>query len=160
MSRNLDVRLTVPVIDGVGLKDDTCVVALRITTDGVKLPLGLWEGSTENTTVTSELLSNRVHRGLDVEQGGAGRDRWRHLHERADRGAVPGAHDQITLPVTRLSAIVNLGRPLIDHPHRRQPPTTLRATQPPTTPPTPGRPRQRHRRVVDRLVDRLHGQPP
>jgi putative transposase len=27
------------------------------------------EGSTENKTVTSELLSNLVHRGLDVEQG-------------------------------------------------------------------------------------------
>jgi len=35
----------------------------------VKIPLGLWEGSTENKTVTSELLSNLVHRGLDVEQG-------------------------------------------------------------------------------------------
>jgi putative transposase len=70
MSRNLaDVRLAVLMIDGVGLKDHTCVVALGITTDGVKIPLGLWEGSTENKTVTSELLSNLVHRGLDVEQG-------------------------------------------------------------------------------------------
>ena len=70
MSRPLaDVRLAVLMIDGVGLKDHTCVVALGITTDGVKLPLGLWEGSTENKTVTSELLSNLVHRGLDVEQG-------------------------------------------------------------------------------------------
>ena len=70
MSRPLaDVRLAVLMIDGVGLKDHTCVVALGITTDGVKIPLGLWEGSTENKTVTSELLSNLVHRGLDVEQG-------------------------------------------------------------------------------------------
>jgi transposase-like protein len=70
MSRNLqDVRLAVLMIDGVGLKDHTCVVALGITTDGVKLPLGLWEGSTENKTVTSELLSNLVARGLDTEQG-------------------------------------------------------------------------------------------
>ena len=70
MSRRLDdVRLAVLMIDGVGLKDHTCVVALGITTDGVKIPLGLWEGSTENKTVTSELLSNLVHRGLDVEQG-------------------------------------------------------------------------------------------
>ena len=70
MSRRLDdVRLAVLMIDGVGLKDHTCVVALGITTDGVKLPLGLWDGSTENKTVTSELLSNLVHRGLDVEQG-------------------------------------------------------------------------------------------
>ena len=70
MSRRLDdVRLAVLMIDGVGLKDHTCVVALGITTDGVKIPLGLWDGSTENKTVTSELLSNLVHRGLDVEQG-------------------------------------------------------------------------------------------
>jgi transposase-like protein len=70
MARPLaDVRLAVLMIDGVGLKDHTCVVALGITTDGVKIPLGLWEGSTENKTVTRELLSNLVHRGLDVEQG-------------------------------------------------------------------------------------------
>jgi putative transposase len=70
MARSLaDVRLAVLMIDGVGLKDHTCVVALGITTDGVKIPLGLWEGSTENKTVTSELLSNLVARGLDVEQG-------------------------------------------------------------------------------------------
>ena len=70
MSRPLaDVRLAVLMIDGVGLKDHTCVVALGITTGGVKIPLGLWDGSTENKTVTSELLSNLVQRGLDVEQG-------------------------------------------------------------------------------------------
>ena len=70
MSRRLeDVRLAVLMIDGVGLKDHTCVVALGITTDGVKIPLGLWEGSTENKAVAIELLSNLVHRGLDVEQG-------------------------------------------------------------------------------------------
>ena len=70
MARRLDdVRLAVLMIDGIGLKDHTCVVALGITTDGVKVPLGLWEGSTENKTVTTELLSNLVHRGLDTEQG-------------------------------------------------------------------------------------------
>ena len=70
MSRPLsDVRLAVLMIDGVGLKDHTCVVALGITTDGVKIPLGLWDGSSENKTITTELLSNLVHRGLDVEQG-------------------------------------------------------------------------------------------
>ena len=35
MSRRLeDVRLAVLMIDGIGLKDHTCVVALGITTDG------------------------------------------------------------------------------------------------------------------------------
>jgi putative transposase len=70
MARRLDdVRLAVLMIDGVGLKDHTCVVALGITTDGVKIPLGLWEGSTENKTVATALLANLVERGLDVEQG-------------------------------------------------------------------------------------------
>jgi transposase-like protein len=35
----------------------------------VKIPLGLWEGSTENATVATALLSDLVDRGLDVEQG-------------------------------------------------------------------------------------------
>jgi transposase-like protein len=70
MARRLeDVRVAALMIDGVGLKDHTCVVALGITTDGVKIPLGLWEGSTENKAVATALLSNLVHRGLDVEQG-------------------------------------------------------------------------------------------
>ena len=42
---------------------------LGITTDGVKIPLGLWDGSTENATVARELLSNLVARGLDTGQG-------------------------------------------------------------------------------------------
>lgn len=70
MSRRLDdVRLAVLMLDGVVLKDHTNVVALGITTDGVKIPLGLWEGSTENKTVATSLLADLVDRGLDVEQG-------------------------------------------------------------------------------------------
>jgi len=70
MSRRLDdVRLAVLMIDGIELKGRTNVVALGITTDGVKIPLGLWEGSTENATVATALLSDLVDRGLDVEQG-------------------------------------------------------------------------------------------
>jgi putative transposase len=70
MSRRLDdVRLAVLMLDGIVLKEHTNVVALGITTDGVKVPLGLWEGSTENKTVATALLSDLVERGLDVEQG-------------------------------------------------------------------------------------------
>src|SRR5215208_2151564 len=44
MSRRLDdVRLAVLMLDGIELKGRCCVVALGITTDGIKLPLGLWE---------------------------------------------------------------------------------------------------------------------
>ena len=64
-----DVRLAVLMLDAIELKGRCCVVALGITTDGVKVPLGLWDGSTENKTVTAHLLSDLVDRGLDCQQG-------------------------------------------------------------------------------------------
>ncbi len=70
MSRPLgDLRLAALMLDGIELKGRCCVVALGIDTDGVKHPLGLWDGSTENATVATMLLANLVERGLDVEQG-------------------------------------------------------------------------------------------
>jgi transposase-like protein len=70
MSRRLDdVRLAVMMIDGIDLGERTNVVALGITTEGVKIPLGLWDGSTENAAVATALLSDLVERGLDPEQG-------------------------------------------------------------------------------------------
>jgi transposase-like protein len=70
MSRRLDdVRLAVLMLDGIELKGRTNVVALGITTGGVKIPLGLWEGSSENKTVATALLSDLIDRGLDAEQG-------------------------------------------------------------------------------------------
>jgi len=70
MSRSLaDVRLAALMLDGIELKGRCCVVALGVSTDGVKVPLGLWDGSTENTTICRELLADLVDRGLDCEQG-------------------------------------------------------------------------------------------
>ena len=70
MTRQLaDLRLAVMMLDGIELKGRTNIVALGITTEGEKIPLGLWEGSTENATVATALLSDLVERGLDVEQG-------------------------------------------------------------------------------------------
>src|ERR671934_335301 len=70
MSRRLDdVRLAVMMIDGIDLGERTNVVALGVTTEGVKIPLGLWEGSTENAALATALLSDLVERGLDPEQG-------------------------------------------------------------------------------------------
>jgi transposase-like protein len=70
MSRRLDdVRLAVLMVDGIELKGRTNVVCLGITTDGVKIPLGLWEGSTENAALATSLVSDLVDRGLDTEQG-------------------------------------------------------------------------------------------
>src|SRR4051812_42782449 len=70
MSRPLeDLRLAVLMLDGIELKGPLLCLALGIDTDGVKHPLGLWDGSTENATVATTLLTNLVERGLDVEQG-------------------------------------------------------------------------------------------
>ena len=70
MARRLDdVRLAALMVDGLEIKGRTNVVALGISTEGVKVALGLWEGSTENSTVVGALLSDLVDRGLDTEQG-------------------------------------------------------------------------------------------
>ena len=69
MSRRLDdVRLAVMMLDGMEIAERTHVVALGISTEGVKIPLGLWEGSTENATLARTLLADLVDRGLDPEQ--------------------------------------------------------------------------------------------
>src|SRR5438128_9073485 len=69
MSRRLeDVRLAVMMLDGIEIAERTHVVALGITTEGVKIPLGLWEGSTENATLACTLLADLIDRGLDPEQ--------------------------------------------------------------------------------------------
>ena len=69
MSRRLDdVRLAVMMLDGMEIAERTHVVALGISTEGVKTPLGLWEGSTENATLARTLLADLVDRGLDPEQ--------------------------------------------------------------------------------------------
>ena len=70
MSRRLEgVELAAVMLDGIELQGRTNVVCLGITVDGRKLPLGLWEGSTENATVATALLSDLVERGLDVSGG-------------------------------------------------------------------------------------------
>ena len=69
MSRRLDdVRLAVMMLDGLDVAERTHVVALGISTEGVKIPLGLWEGSTENATLARTLLADLVDRGLDPDQ--------------------------------------------------------------------------------------------
>jgi len=69
MSRRLeDVRLAVMMLDGLEIAGRVHVVALGVTTEGVKVPLGLWEGSTENATLARTLLADLVDRGLDPEQ--------------------------------------------------------------------------------------------
>jgi len=70
MNRPLvDLRLAVIMLDGIELHGRTNIVALGISTEGDKLALGLWDGSSENATVAAALLADLVDRGLDVEQG-------------------------------------------------------------------------------------------
>jgi putative transposase len=69
MARRLDdMRLAVMMLDGLEIAERVHVVALGITTEGVKVPLGLWEGSTENATLARSLLADLVDRGLDPGQ--------------------------------------------------------------------------------------------
>lgn len=55
-------------IDGVHVGDHLIVVALGVDLQGVKHPLGLWEGSTENKAVCSSLISNLTDRGLPEDR--------------------------------------------------------------------------------------------
>jgi len=61
-----DLDLVALMIDGVYFAEHLCVVALGIDIDGTKHPLGLVEGSTENTTVVKTLLTGLRDRGLDT----------------------------------------------------------------------------------------------
>jgi len=54
------------MIDGVHFAESCCIVALGIGIDGVKHPLALVEGSTENATLVTGLLVDLRERGLDV----------------------------------------------------------------------------------------------
>ncbi|HEX2299821.1 MAG TPA: IS256 family transposase [Pseudonocardiaceae bacterium] len=54
------------MVDGVHFGEHCCVVALGIDGDGVKHPLALVEGSTENATLVRELLVGLRDRGLDI----------------------------------------------------------------------------------------------
>jgi putative transposase len=58
--------LVAVMIDGVHFAQSCCVVALGIGIDGVKHPLALVEGSTENATLVTDLLVDLRERGLDV----------------------------------------------------------------------------------------------
>lgn len=63
----LDVAVL--MIDGIIFAEVCCVVALAITADGTKVPVGLWDGDTENKTVVTDLLADLVARGLRYDHG-------------------------------------------------------------------------------------------
>ena len=70
MARDLSGEdIKVLMIDGEHLAERCVVVALAITADGTKKPVGLWDGSTENKTVVRALLADLVERGMNVDDG-------------------------------------------------------------------------------------------
>ena len=67
LARPLDgLDLVALMIDGVHFGEHVCVVALGIGIDGIKHPLAVVEGDTENTTVVKDLLVGLRERGLDT----------------------------------------------------------------------------------------------
>src|SRR5262249_41163366 len=54
-------------LDGVVVAQQTVIVALAVTRDGHKEPLGLRLGSTENAVVCTELLQDLLARGLTID---------------------------------------------------------------------------------------------
>jgi putative transposase len=69
LARRLDrLELVALMIDGIELDERCHVVALGVTIDGTKVPLGLWEGSTENATAVTALLADLQERGLGFDQ--------------------------------------------------------------------------------------------
>jgi putative transposase len=64
-----DLETAVLMIDGLTVADQMIVVALVITADGTKVPVGLVLGDTENHIVVKDLLADLVARGLRFEHG-------------------------------------------------------------------------------------------
>jgi putative transposase len=70
MARDLaGLEVAVIMIDGLEIAGQCVVVALAITSDGMKIPVGLWLGDTENKTVVTGLLADLAVRGLSGKGG-------------------------------------------------------------------------------------------
>lgn len=63
-----ELDLAALMVDGVHLAGHSCVVALGVDIDGVKHPLAVVEGSTENAALVTELCVDLRERGLDVSK--------------------------------------------------------------------------------------------
>lgn len=70
LARDLtDQKIKVLMLDGEHMGGRCVIVALGITADGTKLPVGLWDGATENKTVVKSMLADLVSRGLSADDG-------------------------------------------------------------------------------------------
>jgi putative transposase len=61
-----DLRFVAITVDGVEFARCSVVVALGITTEGEKIPLGLREGNTEDAVLVKDLLERVVERGFTI----------------------------------------------------------------------------------------------
>ena len=99
------------MIDGVHFGEHLCVVALGIGIDGTKHPLGLAEGSTENTSVVTDLLTGLRDRGMDTTRPiFVGIDGGKAL-----RAAVVKVFDHPVIARCQLHKIRNVSDKLPDH---------------------------------------------
>ena len=106
-----ELDLVALMIDGVHFGEHVCVVALGIGIDGVKHPLGLAEGSTENTSVVSDLLTGLRDRGLDTTRPiFVGIDGGKAL-----RAAVVRVFDHPVISRCQLHKLRNVADKLPDH---------------------------------------------
>ena len=96
------------MIDGVHFAEHLCVVALGITIDGTKVPLGVVEGSTENATVVKALLSDLARARSRCVSSGLGRDRRR----QGPRAAVREIFDRPVVQRCQLHKVRNVERHL------------------------------------------------
>ena len=70
LARDLtQAKIKVLMLDGEHMAGRCVIVALGITADGSKLPIGLWDGATENKAVVRSMLADLVSRGLSAEDG-------------------------------------------------------------------------------------------
>ena len=106
-----DLDLVALMVDGVHFGDHLCVVALGIGIEGTKHPLGLAEGSTENTSVVTDLLTGLRDRGLDTTRPiFVGIDGGKAL-----RAAVVRVFDHPVIGRCQLHKIRNVADKLPDH---------------------------------------------
>lgn len=70
MARDLSGEdITVLVLNGEHRAERCMVAALAFTAEGTKLPVGLWDGSTENKTVVRGCCPELVDRDLKFDDG-------------------------------------------------------------------------------------------
>ena len=106
-----ELDLVALLIDGVHFGEHLCVVALGIGIDGVKHPLGLVEGSTENTSVVTDLLTGLRDRGLDTTRPiFVGIDGGKAL-----RAAVVKVFDHLVIGRCQLHKLRNVADKLPEH---------------------------------------------